>query len=100
MLRRTFAAAVAGGYGLALLIPAARAMLAGPAAGSWPAVLWSMAVVIPLGTVLPEEFAFRGALWEWSGGGPVPGWRPWSPRGCSASGPSPPLSGAVPRTPP
>lgn len=58
-----FAAAVAVGYGLALLIPAARAAVDGSTPGSWPAVLWSMAVVIPLGTVLPEELAFRGVLW-------------------------------------
>lgn len=59
----TFAAAVAVGYGVALLIPPARAAVAESAAGSWPTVVWSMVLVIPLGTVLPEELAFRGVLW-------------------------------------
>jgi uncharacterized protein len=31
---------------------------------SWPAALVTAFVVIPLGTVLPEEIAFRGVLWS------------------------------------
>jgi len=57
------AAVVAAGYGVALLIPAARDAVAGSAAGSWPSTLAASLVVIPLATVVPEEFAFRGVLW-------------------------------------
>ena len=58
-----FAAVVAAGYGVALLIPAARAAVAGSGSGSWTQALVQALVVIPLGTVIPEEFAFRGVLW-------------------------------------
>jgi membrane protease YdiL (CAAX protease family) len=56
------AAVVAVGYGVALLIPATRDMVAGPSLG-WPLTLLAVFVVIPLGTVVPEEFAFRGVVW-------------------------------------
>ena len=57
-----FAAVAAAGYGVALLLPAARTAVSGPA-GSWPQTLVAALLVIPLGTVIPEEFAFRGLLW-------------------------------------
>ena len=58
------AAVAAVGYGLAYVIPATRDRGRGDSghlvvAGAMLAVF----VVIPLGTVLPEEFAFRGVLW-------------------------------------
>ena len=56
------AAVVAVGYGVALLIPAGRGMVSGTAPG-WTHTLLAVFVVIPLGTVIPEEFAFRGVLW-------------------------------------
>jgi membrane protease YdiL (CAAX protease family) len=51
------------GYGSALAVPALRELLAGTASGE-PAgtVLVRMAVLVPLGTVLCEEIAFRGVL--------------------------------------
>ena len=55
-------AIAACGYGLALMIPAIRDAVGG-SAGSWPQTLLVALVVIPLGTVIPEEFAFRGVLW-------------------------------------
>ncbi|HEY5882413.1 MAG TPA: CPBP family intramembrane glutamic endopeptidase [Nakamurella sp.] len=58
-----FAALAAVGYGLALVIPATRAAVAGTGSGSWAQALLQVLVVIPLGTVIPEEFAFRGVLW-------------------------------------
>ena len=51
------------GFGLALLVPHIRSLLAGTAAGSWQHTLITVLVVIPLATVIPEEFAFRGVLW-------------------------------------
>jgi membrane protease YdiL (CAAX protease family) len=56
------AAVVAAGYGIAALIPAVRDLTADSTA-SWPATLVKSLVVIPLVTVIPEEFAFRGVLW-------------------------------------
>lgn len=53
---------MAAGYGVALLIPTARDMVSGTAPG-WTHTLLAVFVVIPLGTVIPEEFAFRGVLW-------------------------------------
>ena len=55
-------AVAAAAYGVALLIPAARAAVTG-AEGSWSQALMAALVVIPLGTIIPEEFAFRGMLW-------------------------------------
>ena len=49
-------------YAVALLIPAARAAVTG-AVGSWSQALMVALLVIPLGTIIPEEFAFRGVLW-------------------------------------
>lgn len=53
----------AAGYGVALAVPTLRGMLAGAASGE-PAgtVLLRIAVLVPLGTVLCEELAFRGVL--------------------------------------
>jgi membrane protease YdiL (CAAX protease family) len=58
-----FAALAAAGYGAALVIPVTREMVAGTGSGSWAQALLQALVVIPLGTVIPEEFAFRGVLW-------------------------------------
>ena len=55
-------AVVAVTYSAALLIPAARAAVTG-SAGSWSQALIAALLVIPLGTIIPEEFAFRGILW-------------------------------------
>jgi membrane protease YdiL (CAAX protease family) len=44
-----------------LAVPAVRAALAGPA-DSWSRAAVRAAAVIPMTTVLPEEFAFRGVL--------------------------------------
>jgi membrane protease YdiL (CAAX protease family) len=51
------------GYGSALAVPALRELLAGTSAGE-PAgtVLLRIAVLVPFGTVLCEEVAFRGVL--------------------------------------
>jgi membrane protease YdiL (CAAX protease family) len=56
------AAVVATGYGVAMLVPAARGLVTGAGPG-WGPTLLAALVVIPLGTVIPEEFAFRGVLW-------------------------------------
>lgn len=58
-----FAMLAATAYTVALLIPAVRATVAGTGSGSWPQTLVAALLVIPLGTVIPEEFAFRGLLW-------------------------------------
>ncbi len=57
------AAVAAAAYGTALLIPAARDAVAGTGTSSWAQTLLASLVVIPLATVIPEEFAFRGVLW-------------------------------------
>jgi membrane protease YdiL (CAAX protease family) len=51
------------GYAAALAVGPAREALAGTTERGWPAVALATLVVIPLGTVLPEELAFRGVLW-------------------------------------
>src|SRR4029453_875527 len=56
------AAPVATAYALASLIPAARQGLPESDGGIGRAALWAVLVVIPLGTVLPEELAFRGLV--------------------------------------
>ena len=56
-------ALAAAGYGIALLIPAVREAVAGSGSGSWAQTLLASLVVIPLATVIGEEFAFRGVLW-------------------------------------
>jgi len=56
------AALVATAYALAYLIPAARHVLPEGGGGIGRAALWTVLVAIPLGTVLPEELAFRGLL--------------------------------------
>ena len=49
---------------MALTIPAVRDAVTPADDGSWGDVLLQSLVVIPLGTVLGEEFAFRGVLWS------------------------------------
>jgi membrane protease YdiL (CAAX protease family) len=49
------------GYGVGLLV--AHEALASSTARSWPNVLLAALVTVPFGTVLAEEFAFRGVLW-------------------------------------
>ena len=56
-------ALAAAGYGIALLIPVVREAVAGSGSGSWAQTLLASLVVIPLATVIGEEFAFRGVLW-------------------------------------
>ncbi len=50
------------GYGIAVLVPAARAAVPETSV-SWGQTLLRALVVIPLLTVIPEEFAFRGVTW-------------------------------------
>jgi membrane protease YdiL (CAAX protease family) len=52
---------VLAGYAVALSVPGLRSMVSG-AAESAPGALLSAVVLIPLGTVVHEEFAFRGVL--------------------------------------
>ncbi len=56
------AAVVVVGYSVAALIPAVRDAVP-PATTTWAETLLKALVVIPLLTVIPEEFAFRGVLW-------------------------------------
>src|SRR5215211_6741552 len=56
------AALVGAAYALAPLIPAVRHAVPDDAGGLGRATLWAVLVVVPLGTVLPEELAFRGLL--------------------------------------
>jgi membrane protease YdiL (CAAX protease family) len=94
------AATVVGvAYALAYLVTPVRQALPESAGGIGRSVLWPVLVVIPLGTVLPEELAFRGLLLALLGRryGLLPGiW----PRACSACGTSLPRLAAVPPTPP
>lgn len=53
---------VGAAYALGYLVTPVRQALPDGDGGLGPAVLWTVLVVIPLGTVLPEEFAFRGLL--------------------------------------
>jgi membrane protease YdiL (CAAX protease family) len=57
------ALALAAGYGLLLVVPPARDVLERADGQSWPAVVLAVLLVIPVGTVLAEELAFRGVLW-------------------------------------
>ena len=63
-LRWGAAAAVLVGaaYALGYLVTPVRQAIPDGDGGLGRAVLWTVLVVIPLGTVLPEEFAFRGLL--------------------------------------
>jgi membrane protease YdiL (CAAX protease family) len=56
------AALVAAAYALGLLVAPLRHVLPGGQGDLGPGALWAVLVVIPLGTVLPEELAFRGLL--------------------------------------
>jgi uncharacterized protein len=56
------AAVVAAAYAVAYLLAPVRQALPEAEGGLGRAVLWTVLVVIPLGTVLPEELAFRGLL--------------------------------------
>ena len=61
------ASSVAAGYGAVLTVPAVRGAIAG--SGATPARAVRDAVLtIPLTTVVPEEFAFRGVLFGLLGG--------------------------------
>ena len=53
---------VAAAYALGLLVAPLRQALPGGEGGLGPGVLWTLLVVLPLGTVLPEELVFRGLL--------------------------------------
>ena len=57
------AAAVVAVAAVAYAVPPARDALAGTSDASWARAMLAVFVFIPLGTVLPEEFAFRGVLW-------------------------------------
>ena len=54
---------IAAAGAVALVLPPVRSALEGTAHPSAGSALVAVLVVIPLGTVLPEEFAFRGVLW-------------------------------------
>jgi membrane protease YdiL (CAAX protease family) len=56
------AALVGVAYALASLFPAVRHAVPDDAGDLGRATLWAILVVIPVGTVLPEELAFRGLL--------------------------------------
>jgi membrane protease YdiL (CAAX protease family) len=56
------AALVLVAYAIALAVPGLRSMVSGAAAESVPAALFSALILIPLGTVIHEEFAFRGVV--------------------------------------
>jgi uncharacterized protein len=58
----TAAALVGTAYALAYVTGLVRGMLPDGEGGLGRAALWTVLVVIPLGTVLPEELAFRGLL--------------------------------------
>ena len=53
---------VGAAYALGYLVTPVRQAIPDGDGGLGRAVLWTVLVVIPLGTVLPEEFAFRGLL--------------------------------------
>jgi uncharacterized protein len=56
------AAVVGAAYALASLLAPVRQALPDAEGGIGRAALWTVLVAIPLGTVLPEELAFRGLL--------------------------------------
>jgi membrane protease YdiL (CAAX protease family) len=56
------AALVAAGYGIVAVIPGVAGAVDADVT-TWPDALFKALVVIPLTTVIPEEFAFRGVLW-------------------------------------
>ena len=56
------AALVGVAYAVAYLLAPVRQALPAAEGGLGRAVLWTVLVVIPLGTVVPEELAFRGLL--------------------------------------
>jgi membrane protease YdiL (CAAX protease family) len=56
------AAVVAAAYALGLLVAPLRDALPHGDAGLGRGALWAVLVVVPLGTVVPEELAFRGVL--------------------------------------
>lgn len=53
---------VAVGYAIAAAVPAVREAVTDSAL-PWQSTLVKALVIIPLATVVPEEFAFRGVLW-------------------------------------
>jgi uncharacterized protein len=58
------AVVVAVGYVFVSVLPRIRGAVLGPVDTTWQATLVAALVLIPLGTVLPEELAFRGVLWS------------------------------------
>jgi membrane protease YdiL (CAAX protease family) len=56
------AAVVAAAYALGFLVAPLRDALPHGDAGLGRGALWAVLVVVPLGTVVPEELAFRGVL--------------------------------------
>jgi membrane protease YdiL (CAAX protease family) len=56
-------AVVSVGYAIVALSPAASALNDSRFQGDWSKTLFTAFVVVPLGTVLWEEVAFRGVLW-------------------------------------
>lgn len=56
------AALIGAAYAVAYLLAPVRQALPEAEGGLGRAVLWTVLVVIPLGTVVPEELAFRGLL--------------------------------------
>jgi membrane protease YdiL (CAAX protease family) len=56
------AAVVAAAYALGLLVAPLRDALPHDPGGVGRGALWAVLVVVPLGTVVPEELAFRGVL--------------------------------------
>jgi uncharacterized protein len=56
------AALVGAAYALAYLVAPVREVLPEDQSDTGRATLWAVLVVIPLGTVVPEELAFRGLL--------------------------------------
>lgn len=59
----TAAVLVAAGYATAAVIPSLSDAVSEPTPTSWAAVLRAVLIVVPVGTVIPEELAFRGVLW-------------------------------------
>ncbi|HWD42225.1 MAG TPA: type II CAAX endopeptidase family protein [Actinomycetota bacterium] len=62
------AAVVAAAYALGVLVAPLREAVPGGEGQLGPGVLWTVLVVVPVGTVLPEELAFRGVLLALLGG--------------------------------
>jgi uncharacterized protein len=90
---------VGAAYALAYLITPVRQALPESDGEIGRAALWAVLVVIPLGTILPEELAFRGLALALLGRGMASSPGPCCPRDCSASGTSGPRWAAARPTP-